>query len=606
MSKKENEKATFYVKKVYSLKRNRGSDIKHQLRNIYRDKNGKIPNMGRLERKKGSFLRFFIWIILFIALVFLGVMAVSFYLFGSRNFDKFTSDRVSVEIVADETVSLGQDFSFTVYYGNDEDVALTQAQLILRIPDSFTVVRSFPEPTQEYIWELGTLLPGKQGSVKIDGFFVNDLGTKERITADILYWPENFHSEFHETASATVLLKESIIQANIISQEIVTIQEEFSYLFELKNTTKSDLKDIKIEFSYPSGFLIKRSIPAADEEDNIWKIDSLREGEKVKIEILGSYRPSSTSGTKQFLATISVFSEQANTYLTQKEITYMQKLAKDDLSINLLANNSTTDSSLEFGDRVYYTILYSNQGDIDIEDLTVRLKLDGDIIDWLNFQIEEPARLEGTTLYWDIEDGLKSGAEGVLKITIPIITNPEEADGDSFSITAIAQASSDGEISWKKESNTITNYITSSITLTGLARYRDALDNIVGNGTFPPIAGQKTTYQLRYILDNGLQEISSVMLIIPLSKDVLYEGGVNVSTGTLDYDAALHQVVWKISRIPAGVVGLQASFLGSIVPTEDDLDQNILLAKEGVLTAHNNVLGTEISEIISEVTAPLK
>ncbi len=66
---------------------------------------GKMPNFSRLERKRSSFFKFVLWLLVFAALVFLGVMAVSFYLFGGSNSGKFTSERVLVEMEAPEEAS---------------------------------------------------------------------------------------------------------------------------------------------------------------------------------------------------------------------------------------------------------------------------------------------------------------------------------------------------------------------------------------------------------------------------------------------------------------------------------------------------------------------
>jgi len=509
-----------------------------------------------------------------------------------------------------EEIAPALPFQGFLQYANDEDVALTQARLFLRTPKSFSLRHSDPSPienTQELVWNLGTLLPGKRGSIDFSGVFFDSLGITERFEATLIYIPENFRSEFSKKSDISFVLKENPIMVSVLGPLQVTIEKSFEYTINIENTTEEDLKNLKLELWYPEGFVLEDSSPNPKEDDKVWIIDSLVKGEKTEITLHGKFRRETSENSRpELLARFYFFSDSMNEYALLKEYRFLQKLFLDQLSIDFLANDSTEDQEVELGSILSYTIVYRNTTEESLQDVKIRLGLQGNIVNWLALD-NKKYTIEGTYFIWSKENlpelkEVAPGKESILRIEVPLIPNPEEVSGDEFFVSAKVQASLDLGNTWAVESKEIVSRISTNLLLTGESRYKDSLGNIIGSGPFPLVADKKTNFEIHYVLSNGLAEVNDFSLEIPLGEGVTYEGRMKLSVGNFTEEG--NKLIWNINRLPGGVGGLELSFFVGITPDESEIENNILLVSPQMVKAKKKNTKKDIFQEMPSIFIP--
>ncbi len=561
--------------------------FKRELKDLYSDRSGKMYQMGKIERKQGFFQKIFWKIFIFLFLVSLGVAGVNFFLFERAN-TPFAGEKVDINVETPEKIPSGERFTLRLNFFNDADVPLKDAKIILQAPKNLEIFARNPETSgTDLTWELGSLAPGKRGNVEIEGALIGNIQEIGRFQATLVYTPSNFSSEFRREKAFSVEIVESSLSLRITAPEKVAVLEEFSLNVKLENTTEEIMTNFSITGVFPTGWVLQTAKPLAERDDQAWKVDSLAPGETFELLLTGSYEVSAPSGDKEFIINVERFSEAANKYVTQKTVSFQHKFIKDDLTLNLLNNGSTENSSVSFGDSLEYTLLYKNKGDTDLKDVMLRLSLVSDIIDWIRFDDAALSRIEGAVLYWESDKEhalkeLKSADEGIIRVTLPLINNPEETNGKKYFAEAVLEASLDGGLSWPIESNHIRNTIETHVEISHEV-------SVTETGRF----------EIGLNLNNGLNELSDVLFKIPLSSEVLYESAMSVSAGMIEYDAAARVVFWKINRVPGKVTGLHALFR---LRSGEENKQSFPLTGNILFSANNVGSGEKEEQTLSPLT----
>jgi len=95
----------------------------------------------------------------------------------------------------------------------------------------------------------------------------------------------------------TYFIKDRIKKSDLLSVNVVYPAETVSgddifYTIEYKNNSSFNLKDIKIELTYPDNFIFSESLPVPEQNQNTWNLTELGRGSngsmKIKGKIIGS------------------------------------------------------------------------------------------------------------------------------------------------------------------------------------------------------------------------------------------------------------------------------------------------------------------------------
>lgn len=577
---------------------------------------GKKRDMSKLDQ--GNPRRRLIVRILLIVLGLFAITAAGF-LYFTRDNQEF-GQNISFAIVAPNIASSGEAVTLQVRYENKERIDLRNAELAMQFPDGFTFQSSIPANTAPNTWSLGTLDAQAGGVIEIKGRLVGDIGQEKNFSGTLTYTPSNFNYVFKEETDFVITIASSTLSLEIDAPLRVAPEKEFETKVTYKNTSKEALENIQIILEAPSDFTLASSDPEADK--TAWFFESLGAGEEGLISIRGTLA-GSPGDQHQFTMKIG-FKDQQGVFKPQAEKSFLVLLIKAGLTLQI-----TTDAeknTAEWGDSLNYTISYTNDGDVPLEDVTIELELTDEtnsgrnatFIDWDGITTLDGGSVQEGIIKWDKEsvDGLASVKPQDAKtfsLTIPLIKDaPVVSDGDEeFHILGEArakQSSDDTEIS---KSDVHEVKLATQTAITAEARfYSDSLEEI-GSGPLPPVVGEETEFVIFWTITNTTNDVDSVEVTATLPTNVAWSGESSISAGEpLSYNPQTKTVTWKINRIPSGAGNLfpelAAQFRVTLTPTVDQIGSFALLLNVTDLTAHDTFTDESIEQEEEVLTTNLQ
>ncbi|PIS05146.1 MAG: hypothetical protein COT81_02725 [Candidatus Buchananbacteria bacterium CG10_big_fil_rev_8_21_14_0_10_42_9] len=594
---------------------------------LYRDKDGTLPDISKLDMRPKNRLRNILLPAALILIIVLGIGWLSTILFRSGG--EYRGNSVEVEFFGPEEITSGDEVTFTLRYSNLEKVSLNNVELVLRYPGAFTFKESKPVPSNDFqnSWNIGTLAAGESGKIEIVGTLVGEIGEIINIDSSVTFEPENFGSTFKETDTFSTQITDTLLELTIEGPQETVPEKQITYTIKYLNNSDHDLENLQIRADYPLGFVFQSAEPdpsverfASETEEiqtnNFWHIESLDKLEEGEIKITGGYLPDNDV-TKEFSVKFGFLRDEE--FAIQQEKTFVTKLVKHNFVLDLIINGSDLDQAINFGNTLNYTIGYNNLGNQTLSDVVIVMNLDSEIIDWesisdnLGGQIDE----ESGTITWNKDvlpqlAAIGPLAQGGINFALRI-KNFDELDrqSDELSVVSTAVANlgriDNVESGVEVRSSDIKNSINTQVELRAEARYFNQDNIAVGSGPIPPVVGQKTTYRVYWLINNSFHRIQNVEVKTVLPDNVEFADKFLVSTGELVYSSTDNEVVWSIGNIPENKSFDEVNVWFDVIltPTSDQKGKIASLTNPVTLTATDAVTNSLVSTAVEAITSNL-
>ncbi len=609
-------------------------EMEESLEKIYKDNKGRKIDVDKLKitRKRGFIFWFFNFIIIGMIII-VAALGIYYYVFYSSGSD---STAVEFSIEADQNVSVNEEFYYTIHYENASYVALKNVSIEATYPDNFIFLDSSKTREQDTnIWRLGRVAPKTKGKIKVKGKIVDKLKTSGIMFATIAYTPENFSSLFEKEASFNTIVADVGFEVEIDYSKTVLVDEQSSFVINLKaleenfidefivrmeaddnikikeiilNDQREDKKKSKKEENEEPEFMLearelldKKSWLVSGVSENKEKLEirykineKIEDNQKVKFYFeLREDAPFATAPKEE------VEEEQLERNIVFYEEELILEVMKSDLNLILVMNGSQNDGTVDFEEKLNYSIAYANKGEATMNNVSIMMILDSDFLNWTTLDDENNGKERGNTITWTKEDipdleKIEIEDEGIIDFSLKVMPFSESDLGKNFKIISYAQYNIGsieklGEINIgttststleesDNRSNTITNVINSDLKLKEEIRYFDDNNMPVGLGPLPPQVGEKSSFKIYWTLNNNLHELKDVVVESVLPRGVYWDEKNRTSVGTIDYNELDNKVVWKIGRLPITVFRSDAEFNISITPNEDDRNKIIVLS----------------------------
>src|SRR6056297_1484132 len=129
--------------------------VRNSLSEIYKDDQGNMVNVKKIEKKKKGGIIFWFFFLLFLVLILMASgVAVLYFINNSGGGD---SD-VEISIEAKEEVAVNEEFVSRIKYDNSSNADLGNARISAKLPDNFILLDSDPKidrkESQRNIWML--------------------------------------------------------------------------------------------------------------------------------------------------------------------------------------------------------------------------------------------------------------------------------------------------------------------------------------------------------------------------------------------------------------------------------------------------------------------
>lgn len=593
----------------------------HRIVDIYRNGGGEPIDMTKIDRKDPNRRKKILGLIIFILIILLGFTLAGFFIF-SRAGDKFSEDKIGLEIVAPTKIASGDDVLYTIKYSNNENVALENVELSIMWPEGWRFQSSSPAPKNEAknTWSIGRISAGSNDKVEIRGQIIGEVGTSKALAATLIYAPANFNSEFTKKVSHILVIASSIIDLNIEAPIRVISGKETEYKIKYKNNSEALMERLRVQSHFLEDFVVNSVEPKAKENNNLWEIDKLESGKEGEIKIKGIFI-GSEGDMKEIKVEMGYVDADSN-FHSQIEKSVLVLIINPQLTLTLTAGGSQTNGTADFGQNLDYSLKYQNDSEIDMKDLAISFTLTSEVLDWTSLIDTNKGEIKDNVITWTKNKipklaTLKKGEGGEINFKIRVksnITPTKESDKNYSIISRVRGVSGSitdlGGNALEVESNSITTKINTRLDLITEGRYYDDEYIKVGSGPVPPQVGQTTNYRIYWYLTNTSNEVKNVKVKTTLSKNIIWTGKSSVSAGqNLIFDPNTREVIWEINRVPPHTgqlfAGLEASFEVSATPNQEDLGLLLILTNKAELTATDDFTGAALAKSGEIITSEL-
>ena len=616
----------------------RGEEVEESLSEIYKEENGDMADVKKMDIKKKHGFFFWFFTIIFTLSCLAGASYGAYYFYMQSGSD---SQAVELAIEGKNEVMAGEEFFYTVNFKNLGRVDINDIEIRLTLPENFIFLDSEPMASaRNDTWHFNLLPSHRSDMIKIKGKLIGKADQTAIILADMTYTPANFSSEFKKSASFESVIKDTGIELSFIYANSVMVGEESEIIARYKADKENYLNKFRLTALAPLSAQAGGPSPADAEEGSlldinagnkeegylkpgVWQINEVGEDEreiKIKFKINKKIADSQDMILK---FEHSAGDGAAQYYLFAEEVISLEVI-KSDLNLNLIINGSQADQGIDFGQQLNYTIVYANKGESEMKDVIIMAVLESEFLDWTTLADKYNGKAEGetstsrlqTSISWSKEEiplleTLAKGSEGTIDFSIKAAPLSEidaskdyqvksyvqysigglDETEEPSSASADAKALADKEATAGKEaredmrSNTIVNKINSDLRLDEQVRYFNDDNMAVGSGPHPPKVGETTSYKIYWVLSNNLHELNNLQVQVDLPHYVKWGNKNRASVGNLQYNSESHKVIWQIGRLPATVYRADAEFNITITPEQDDKNKIMVLLPGTIIQA---------------------
>ena len=604
----------------------REREIDSNLSEIYSDPKGERINVKKMKiKKRPLFLVRLFKIIFVLTILVLASYLAYFYLFSNSN----DISSLDFKINSPAKVLAGETFSYQINYHNPTKYPFTKLHLELQYPNNFIFESASVKPSSgNSTWNLPDLKAGENLNLTITGRLIALPKSANVIFGHLSYLPSGFSSQFKKDASASTIISGLGFDLNLNSSKTAFLNQNNDLILIFSNVKNNYLGNFDISFSLPnytnasvvinknndysspdSTFLSRIDNSASSSPKGLsasssqmiitpnggvnWKISGLYPP-IARQEVHLEYKVSKASKDNSIIVRLGKKINGKSYIFWEKKIN--PQLIKSDLNLALSLNGSENDGAVNFGQKLNYSITYSNHSSNSYKDIVIMAVVKGDFLDWNSVQVKKGGIAKGQTIIWTKNEDpalalIKPGDSGTLDFSLNLSNFKSEDFGKKLSLTSYSQYSMNAKtVSGEaNKSNTITSKINSNLSLNESIRYFDSNNLPVGSGPLPPSVGQKTSFRVYWVVKNSLHELTDARVVMNLPAYVSWDDHINSKVGSLYYNNSQHQVVWAIGRLPVSIGEVVSSFDISITPQEKDRNKILILSSGSKISAMDTV-----------------
>lgn len=595
-------------------------EIRKDLKNVYSTRDGQLPDMSKLIKKKHHYVRNTI-IFLIIILAFLTFVSwLGFTIFSGTGGN---SKGLKVTLEAPKEIASGAEIVYTIKYENKEKTPLQKIELSVHYPQGFVFTNASPMPENDYhtTWQLDALEQGGQGEIQIRGRLVGEMDEEKIMTATMAYWPDNFNSQFQVDETVRTKITSSVISLNIEGPNQILEDTDVEYSIKYKNETDNDLNDIRLKVDYPEGFVFDSASPKAEKRDDekrhlddTWLVGALPAGQEQEIKVKGQLKVQDNQ--ELTLKLEAEIKQPSGDYFLQQEKSFTTRVIGKELSSKLVINQSDQTTSVGFGEALNYSLIVKNIGQEEIGDLQVVANLNAfpkELLDWTSLQDDNKGKASDNTITWTKKEipqleNLLGGGEVTINWQVKI-SQDADVSGDNLRVDNFVEATvnklNGEEANFATKSNLVTAKINSDVELLAAARYFNDDNLAVGSGPLPPAENQTTKYRIYWRVVNTFHELTNLKVSAVLPDYVSWTNKTNFSKGDITYNSSTREITWQLNRLPTSLKEVEGDFEIAFTPTSDHVGKIIILMPTTKLTATDSETDGQIAKTVNAISTDL-
>lgn len=485
-----------------------------------------------------------------------------------------------------ERTKSGGEICFNIDYANRSKSFLEESGLAVALPTGFILDRALsPDFPSDSVYDLGRIKPGGRGQIKICGRIFSDLNQEEKIIATLTYRPEDGRNREQKISAAFLKTAGSYLTADWETPTAAFPGRIVSTTLRLTNSGDQAMDNIKFAF-YGFSSINEAALKNISLAANETKI--------IPLPIL----PPESAGKTEIKMEIA---------LPIQERLYRQATPAKSLDILTPRISSAVSPAegapafAEPGATIPLRVAWKNDGAFEMKNLKIAIQPTAGTADLTAAARENNGRVENGRLILDknsrtaLADGRPGQGE---EFSLNLKLLPTFHLGGAANANLEIKIFIEGELTgapgqiFSAQGQSAHLPLATELFLTAEPRYYTADGDQLGRGPLPPKVGETTKYWILIQAANTSNPVNENSFRATLGEGVSFTGRQSVSAGPeLKYAAGSRTLTWKYdSAVPANAeVGLR--FEVAVTPTADQVGQKIILMKEAVYSAVDEITG---------------
>ncbi len=554
-------------------------EIDRDLRAIYTDGDGEIPDLSRLDREKrhpiGNAL------LVLIGLFGAGLLAAWAGFFVFQHLAQASVGTVQLSIQGASNVMIGKEDVYVVHWNNQSTRSM-EGSIRVTFPSDFVMVSSDPKSNN---LEFPITSPtGNSGAISIRGRFAGNFGSHSSIQAIGSFRPsDERRAMIQSVASKEISYVDSVVSGTLLAPPKSLPGDAVRIAYRVENRGDQPLVHADVHLLLPPGFSVSAATSTnrtLNSSDAIFTLPDIPAGASSTVFTTGSFS-ASTNGTIPLHADVGITLGASRFIMASTDASLL--VLAGDLALNLIANGSDSGVFVEPGEMLHVRFGYENTSPESITHASFRILFEPvasstsvatstKILDWAKIQFAASGTLSGDRIEWtekknpDIASILPH-IDGAFEFQLPILENP---DGTNLNYVFIGEATYHGvggpSVTRTIRSEPVTIRFRSGFRLNAELRYFSEEGIQLGAGALPPVVGSSTTYRLMWNISKQSHELQNVVCHTTLGDGVTWTGNETVSAGLLKFDPTTKQLTWSINRLPESIKELDADSDVTFIP----------------------------------------
>lgn len=472
-------------------------------------------------------------------------------------FFSFPASRVVLAITGPEEVRIGERQEILIKYENKTRSPLTEARLILSLPEGVSV--SGDPGLRRIERDLGTVGIDGRGEEKIALRFTGETGKSIELKPSIVFRPQNISAKLEKSSSLNVHLGPAFLKVEISAPNEALSEEKFWTTVRYENIGEETAENVRLRLSLPQSFRITKVVPSRFNAGADWNLGELSPDEKGEITIEGILTGGKEREQNSFTAELGL--SERGSFLNISKSSANVSIAASPLPISATVNNATA-LSIRPADDLIFKILYKNSTAVALREIVIKAELAGDMFDFSSLKAGGAYFDSGTqTLTWH-----GGNTPGLLTL------NPNEGGEITFEIKVLPTyrltSGQKKELTLKMKASISTSSIPPTLGVRELANETEINMPVVSNvmlraritfegGASPMKVGSESIFRVNWEAITFSNDIKEVKVRTILPEGVNWAGDVSgnfaeFNAAPPEYNERTQEITWAIPLLPAG------------------------------------------------------
>lgn len=506
--------------------------------------------------------------IFFISLAFFAVAAgIAGYIFWSGQ-NVVSSKNVDISVRGLVAVAAGQELSLDVLVENNNNVALTEANMLVEYPDGTRSPIDINLPLVRDSIPLEMVPSGGFVTKTIKGVFFGEKDSIKQIKISVDYKQAGSSARFTKEKTFDVAISSAPIVVSVEMPKEINAGQEFAITVGVTSNSAALIRDVLFRADYPFGFTLTESSPKSSYGDNLWLIGDLPPTEKRTFIIKGKIEgQDEEERTFRFSTGLKKPEDEQNLGVVFTASENSLTIKKPFIALDLLLDYSDgKETVVPIDTKVQGRISWTNNLPVDINDMSVQVKFVGQALN--KNKITAPGggfyRSADNTIIWTKNTSpvlslVEPGESGIFNFNLQTLSlsNALALPGQGKNSEILIEVTASGtRLAPDEPPQNIVSKTSRKIKIaTNLAlnsRLLYSIGPFENSGPVPPRADERTTYTVVWTVSNTFNDVGGTAVSATLPPYVSWLNRTSPTSEKISFDESNRTIVWNVGEVRAG------------------------------------------------------